>query len=287
MSNSRKIDEIKKINNWLLHVINENYLKCNFGTLSKSDLELLVFKYFIEKENARNNNKLDFYELSKKLGITEVRFNNLYQRLTLRNLDGPLPEVDPDKIYIENYKKLEDVQDARWKNEFISLLSNLKFDKQNSRFKLLILDPVLKTEFRHYIETKNWFDDGSFNSKVIVMQPECFLEVLADLKNIKINGVLSKPELTQILNDIFVGKPEQVKNDIIKFLPAREEEYEDLSVPALIKLFGDCGWEYILEKLGLRVFTPFCQAIVKKANLDEKITTRLTNIYETIASKFK
>ena len=78
--------------NWTIHEkakmfdeITAHYYNHNFGSFSKSDIDLLMFKFFLEKEienNVNGDNLLDYnsvsdYEISKKLGITQQRVRTL------------------------------------------------------------------------------------------------------------------------------------------------------------------------------------------------------------------
>lgn len=210
---------------WLEAKIKENYFNCNFGTLSKSDFELFIFKTFIDiksKELAAGET-LDYFELSKELGITEARFNNLVQKLSLRKL----------------YSEAENEKD--WKSKFINLLENIKFDSKNCRFKLLITDPVIKAEFKHHIESKNWFDDGSFNSKVIIMQPECLLAVLVDFMD------KEKDEEKRLNLDSICD--EKTRTAIKDCLSANASNTD------LIDSIQTCTVNFICNKLGLTDFS--------------------------------
>jgi len=226
---------------WLIEKIKEHYFNCNFGTLSKSDFELLIFKTFIDiKSHNSKEDSLDYYELSKELGITETRFNNLIHKLSLRHLSS-------------------DNEDKDWKRTFTNLLGNLKFDHENIRFKLLLTDPVVKAEFRHYIERKNWFDDGSFNNKIIVMQPECLLAVLSDLNDLSIDNILDEPA-----------------RDAIRDKLSKKDNNGKLINDEFINSLRNCTVSFLLNKIGLSDFSPVFNILLdnleKKLQLHEKNT---------------
>lgn len=56
----------------LFDAVQKNYFQKNFGTMSKSDLEVLLFSEFIE-HCLNNEIPFDDFSLSKQLGITQSR----------------------------------------------------------------------------------------------------------------------------------------------------------------------------------------------------------------------
>ena len=109
--------------------IAKKYFYGNFGTMSKSDFETLLFsEYFdvIKKGNSEDDISWSDYELSKQLGITQARITNLKVKKELQypNEDGDL-----------------------WKKELIKDAKNIKFVNES-----ILLYVIEKNVF---IEAKN------------------------------------------------------------------------------------------------------------------------------------
>ena len=67
----------------LFDKLDELYFRKNFGSVSKTDLETLLFSEYIEC-CIRNNVAYDDYSLSKELGITQSRIRALKERKELK-----------------------------------------------------------------------------------------------------------------------------------------------------------------------------------------------------------
>ena len=83
----------------LFNKIEEHYFRRNFGSMSKTDLETLLFSEYIE--SCINNNKpYDDYSLSKELGVTQARIRSLKER----------KELTEDKLRLCNEKQKETIK---------------------------------------------------------------------------------------------------------------------------------------------------------------------------------
>ena len=73
--------------------IAKKFYNHNFGTFSKSEMELMMFNFYIKKlvdMNVQNDNTLNYnascdYYISKELGITQQKVNNLKFKNKLLN----------------------------------------------------------------------------------------------------------------------------------------------------------------------------------------------------------
>ena len=138
-------------------LIANEYFNKNFGSMSKSDYETLLFSEYVN-HCIDSNEKYDDYTLSKALGITQTRIRALKER---KELKYP---------YIEN----------QWKLKFIEALKYLKYDKQSHQVKVYIEDVNLLNEVRHHINSKGWYDEYSLNRNLLVMSVDGFIEVFTD-----------------------------------------------------------------------------------------------------------
>jgi len=143
--------------------IAKNYYNKNFGTFSKSEIDLLMFKFFYEDLQSQNtdgigtekNTPLSDYRISKELGITERRVRDLRIRYYLK------------------YGKEYD-----WKKDFVRLIQNARYDETSHKIFLNIPDPALYIEIQNYIEENGAYIEKQLNSKLLQMRAESFIDLV-------------------------------------------------------------------------------------------------------------
>ena len=160
----------------LFDKIEELYFRRNFGSVSKTDFETLLFSEFIEC-CINHNEPFDDYSLSKALGITQTRIRSFKER---KELKYPLNEANPDW----------------WKKPFAEAVKNAKYDEKDHCVKFIIQDVNVMNESRHYIEESGWYDECSLNRKLLRIPLDCFTEIC--LENKSIGKLFSKEELAEI-----------------------------------------------------------------------------------------
>lgn len=137
--------------------ISECFLQRNFGSVGKSDIELLFFS--IVMEHLRSNNlPSDDYSVSKMLGITQQRVRNLKVKNQLRNPN----EFD-------------------WKVEFATKAQNARYSADDSSVIVNLDDPVLSIEVQYFIEQHNGIVDYTLNPKLLKMQTRDFASLLVEV----------------------------------------------------------------------------------------------------------
>ena len=137
--------------------IEQNYFVRNFGTMSKSDFETLLFSEYIE-HCIKNKYPFDDYSLSKQLGITQSRVRVLKER---KELKYP-------------YK------DFNWQNAIAESLEHAKYDPKDHFVKMIVQDINVMNEVRNFIETKGWYDECSLNKKLLRIPLDCFVEIFCN-----------------------------------------------------------------------------------------------------------
>ncbi len=147
--------------------IEEMYFNRNFGSMSKADFETLLFSEYIE-HCINNEIPYDDYSLSKKLGITQSRIRSLKERKELK------------------YPHSEELD---WVTPFMKAAQNARLDKSDHYIKFIIEDINVLREVRHFIEEQGWYDECSFNSKLLRIPFECFTEIC--LKDAELSSVFS------------------------------------------------------------------------------------------------
>ncbi len=186
----------------------------NFGSASKSDIELLMFKFLIGSMQANNSsatgNTIDQYiecsdyKISKILGITQQRVRNL--------------KVKKELVYHDD--------DFDWHKSFADLLANSRYTTfENNRVIINIPDPNLQMEIQNFIEENGGFVDYHLNRKLL----DTRIEFLLDF------AVLFEKESA---DEVYKKAKAELKNLNIK---AKIEDFKSLGKTVL-----DCGMS-ILE----------------------------------------
>ena len=145
--------------------IASKFYEANFGQASKSDIELMMFDFYIRKmikENQEQDGTIDYnkcsdYKISKDLGITQQRVRNLKVKNQLIN---PI--------------------DFEWEKAFAKLVSNAKIE--NKKVIISIPDPNLFYEIQNFLEEQGAYIDKQLNSKLLVMRTEYFVDILVFLE---------------------------------------------------------------------------------------------------------
>lgn len=167
----------------LFERINENYFKKNFGSMSKTDLETLLFSEYFNHYLANKIVPTD-YQLSKELGITQNRIRTLKERKELK------------------YPYL--LSDEDWKKYFIDSAQNLKYDETDHRIKMIVRDVNVLIEVRNHLEEKGYFDDYSLNKKLLCLPLDTFIDVFIEddaFEQLKADSLEKYLNSTQTNND--------------------------------------------------------------------------------------
>ncbi len=143
------------------------FYEANFGTLSKSAMELLMFHFYLEKLMARSTSDdgiIDYsqcsdYVISKDLGITQQRVRNLKVK---NQLAYPI-EFD-------------------WKAALARLTENARYDTATNRIALNIPDPNLYLEIQNFIESKGAYIEKQLNSKLLQLRAEYYIDLVVELE---------------------------------------------------------------------------------------------------------
>lgn len=147
----------------MFDTIAKHYYNKNFGTLSKSDLDLLMFHFYLteeveedkEKHQGFDFNKVSDYVISKQLGITQQRVRALKIR---KQLKYPI-EFD-------------------WKESLNLLISTARFDVVSQKIVIPIPDPNLMIEIQNKIEESGGYIVGQTGGKTLKIRIEYFMELV-------------------------------------------------------------------------------------------------------------
>lgn len=157
--------------------IAKKFYNHNFGTFSKSEMELMMFNFYIKKivsTNVESDNTLNYnyssdYYISKDLGITQQKVNNLKIKNQLVN---PI-EFD-------------------WKKSFLKLVGNARFDNKSGKVLINIPDPNLYIEIKHYLENHGGYIETQLNRNLLKIRVEYFIQLLVEIEPEKERNIIIK-----------------------------------------------------------------------------------------------
>ena len=151
------------------------YFDQNFGRASKSDMELLMFKFYLEaliKKSKNSDNTIDYnkcsdYQIGKDLCITQQQVRSL-------------------KIK----KQLKYPEEFSWQEALARLLKNARQDEK--KIIISIPDPNLYLEIENFIEEKGFYVEKTLNSKLLKMRIEYFIELSIEVESEENRGNVIK-----------------------------------------------------------------------------------------------
>ena len=128
----------------------------NFGTVSKTDFELLVFHYYMENLRLTEDNKTN-YEIAKQLGITVQRVIGLKDKEASRY---PYDE-------------------KAWKIRFLECVENISIS--GDKLVINITDRRLYRELESYLEKKGLGTEYDLNPSIFKADSDRFIEIIKQL----------------------------------------------------------------------------------------------------------
>ena len=159
--------------------IQRECLTYNFGTLSKSEFDLLVFHYYLLDKQAQVGSRyVSDYEIGRELGLTIQRVRSLREREALK-------------------QKPND----NWKDDFLKGLPNARCEA-NGDVKIPVPDVNVMKEVRNYFEAQGLYDEYHQNPKLFMCKLDALIAVCINLKS---EGNLCK-DILAILRESEDGK---------------------------------------------------------------------------------
>ncbi len=144
-----------------LEDIQAQCLNRNFGTLSKSEFDLLVFHYYLLNKQANADGKyVSDYDIGRDLWLTIQRVRSLREREALK------------------WRTQED-----WKAKFLECLKHARYDEKSDAVKIPVLDVNVIKEVRNFIEAAGLIDDYQLNPKVFQCNLDALIAMCLDFKS--------------------------------------------------------------------------------------------------------
>ena len=149
--------------------IAELFYDRNFSSTSKSEIELLMFSFYMEaiiRANQREDGVIDYvkcsdYEIAKQLGITQDRIRTLKLKKQARY------PVDFD-----------------WQKSLESIKDGIRLDTAARRIIIPVTDPNLNAEIRNYISSHGGFVDYESGKDFIRIRVEYYLMLMYETLHI-------------------------------------------------------------------------------------------------------
>ena len=141
----------------------KHFYQKNFGSLSKTDMDILMFHIYIEHLIGEicidnDDNTIDYTLCSRQLGITQQRVRSL--------------KVRSELAYPIKYE---------WKKSLATLTKHARYDKNTKMITLNIPDPNLYLEIRNFIESHGDYVEVTLNNKILRLRAEYYIDLLIEL----------------------------------------------------------------------------------------------------------
>lgn len=138
--------------------IAEHYYKGNFGSLSKSDLEVLLFTILID-HCRKEDDRTDDYALSKLLGVTQSRIRSFKQK-----------------------SQLQYPTEMSWQGYFVDCIKNARYDENKGLVKLSVPEVNVLIELRQFMLDQGWYDEYQLNPRLFQCRLDIFVLLCGKLE---------------------------------------------------------------------------------------------------------
>ena len=145
------------------------YSKVGFGSMNKNDFEVMIYDLLKKYGNLSGKSN---YDISLELQITESKVK---------------------KLSYEAELKYNDHNDDTFKNDFFKILEKSRYKKDGCKVQFSVEDKFLRTSISAKLKSLGHFSDSSFNSEIISIDVESFIDLL--------DCVLSKNEKECIIKN--------------------------------------------------------------------------------------
>jgi hypothetical protein len=135
----------------------DGYLSPAFGALSKSEIDLLVFKCLIEAKAIDPNGPI--YDIARALNITPTRVRSLILNWQLRSMSAQ----------------------SNLKDSIVKALKLTRFSKDGTLLTFGVESPLLKEDITARLKRRGVFTDASFSKELVRLPVDAFVEFIDDL----------------------------------------------------------------------------------------------------------
>lgn len=189
--------------------IASKYYDRNFGTISKSELDLLMFQIFDEAALEDDPQEWTDYKVARQLALTPQRVQNMRTRIALKSdEDVDLEKILLDIVEHESYRIID------------------RKDEKGCEMRLRFYRMVDVFAFRDALTKRKLYFDGSFSGLVVTTPLSAVLELLfEEIGDIGPDDYLNKDGLLcRILNKGSISSLPKEVGDSINQLLAKQEK---------------------------------------------------------------
>lgn len=195
--------------------IAKQYYFCNFGTMQKADIDVLLFSLYLNQildQTEENMQTYSDYTLSKYLGIPQSRVSALKVK---KELKYPYPGFD-------------------WKKSFNRICENARYE--NGKIIIHIPDRNLYLELKNYIESAGGYVEAKLNSNLLQVTPPYFIDLV-----LAVSDETDREEMRKSLKEQLIKKNVDVeffeKQSIGDFLKSSSV---DIGISVISEIISSC-----------------------------------------------
>ncbi|HCG7120905.1 TPA: hypothetical protein NJ321_004562 [Vibrio parahaemolyticus] len=201
----------------------KRYLERGFGTLSKSEIDMLLMHLIMEHSDLKYKPN---HEVSLDLKLSETKVKNLIHKAKLQ--------------FIENH-------DEYVKAEFLALLHKSKLETSKSKVIMVIEDAFVKQGIQARLKSLGHFADNSFNAELVKISLSSFYDLLRSFYEAS-DVALFEQEINEALENDDENKIE-FKGLLKSFLEGASAKAGEKGMEALFAVatgglseIGNIGW---------------------------------------------
>jgi hypothetical protein len=214
------------------------YIRSGYGRVLKSEIDALMFHYFLLEILGQKDffliDKKDIFDLSVKLKVSESKIKRLLE----------------DEYILYYSDKNDEISAANLLHTIVSPLKFTRDDIKDGKIRLPVANPVVKKRLELAIYTAGGITDTSFNREILVISLYDFFRILKVEKGM---DKIVNEELKLKLAEKNIGREEA--EDLLKKKPP--EILRDIAVGLGARLLGsDAAGDLLLSVLyrGVELF---------------------------------
>ena len=157
--------------------IAERFYFGNFGTMNKTDFEILMFSIYIEQILEKSEDDIKSYSdytLSKYLGITQQKISNL--------------KVRKELLYPR--------EGFSWQKAFCKFAKNATYEE--GKIKVFVPDKNVFLEIKNAVEEQGGFIEIQLTSNLLQVKPQYFLDLMIAIDDDSDKDALKREIITEI-----------------------------------------------------------------------------------------